>query len=79
MITIEKYWDGKEQHREGVSGRVYVTRGRWRWLVIVDGTADSAHDTRRSAHYRRVQLEQQRSSFGDSSVIPNERIAWNGD
>jgi hypothetical protein len=75
VITIEKHWDGNEQYREGVSGRVYVTRGRWQWLVIVDGTTDSAHDTRRSAHYRRVQLEQQRSSLGASSVMPNKRIA----
>lgn len=62
MITIEKLCDGNEHHREGVSGRVYVTRGRWQWLVIVDRTIDSAHDTRRNAHYRRVQLERQCSS-----------------
>jgi len=72
VITIEKHWDGNEQHREGVSGRVYVTRGRWQWLVMVDGTTDSAHDTRRSAHYRRVQLGQQRCG---SSVMPDKRIA----
>jgi hypothetical protein len=71
MITIEKLWDSNEHHREGVSGRVYVTRGRWQWLVTVDGTIDSAHDTRRRAHYRRVQLEQQRSSVTATAPPPS--------
>lgn len=39
VIVIEKAWDGNECERE-VNGRFYLSRGRWQWIVVVDGEAD---------------------------------------
>lgn len=55
-IKIEKTWDGNESTREGANGRTYTSRGRWQWLVIVDGAIDSAHELMRHAAARRALL-----------------------
>ena len=46
--TIEKVWDGNEAATER-RGRIYTSRGRWQWIVRVDGQHHSAHDLRRDA------------------------------
>lgn len=48
-IEIEKVWDGNEREHEDARGRVHVSRGRWQWLVVVDGTVESSHDRKRDA------------------------------
>ena len=50
-ITIEKHWDGNVLETEH-NGRIYVSHGRWQWLVIVDDVADSTHDLKRDATAR---------------------------
>jgi hypothetical protein len=55
-ITIEKHWDGNECESES-NGRIYVSRGRWQWVVIVDGETDSAHDLKREASARAKQIQ----------------------
>jgi len=47
-VTIEKCWDGNECETEH-NGRIYVSHGRWQWVVIVEGEADSSHDLKREA------------------------------
>jgi|SRR5262245_26745447 len=48
-VTIEKHWDGNKGETEGVNGRIYTTRGRWQWVVLIGGVVESTHDTKRSA------------------------------
>ena len=55
IITIEKEWDGNECVTEA-NNRLYVSQGRWQWLVIVDGVVDSAHDLKREAKWRADQI-----------------------
>lgn len=55
-ITIEKAWDGNECETAAVNGRIYISRGRWQWIVVVDDMADSAHDTKREATHRAEQI-----------------------
>lgn len=54
-ITIEKHWDGNECVTEH-GNRVYVSRGRWQWLVIVGGVTESAHDRKRDAVARAAHI-----------------------
>jgi len=49
VVTIEKAWDGNECETEGRNGRTYVSAGRWQWVVVVDGVAFNAYDTKREA------------------------------
>ena len=56
-ITIEKTWDGNERVREGRNGRVYVSRGRWVWVVLVDGGHDSDHESAGAARARACELK----------------------
>ncbi len=56
-IRIEKHWDGNESVREASNGRIYVSQGRWQWLVIVGSEIESFHDLRRQAHQRVRELE----------------------
>ena len=55
-IQIEKCWDGNVCETQGANGRIYVSRGRWQWVVVVDNVADSAHDRRRDAKRRADEL-----------------------
>ena len=55
VVRIEKHWDGNECESEH-NGRIYVSRGRWQWLVIVDDVTDSAYDLRRDAKRRADEL-----------------------
>ena len=55
--TIEKTWDGNERIREGRNGRIYTsTRGRWEWVVWIDGEFDSSHVRRSEAVDRLAEL-----------------------
>jgi hypothetical protein len=56
-ITIEKQWDGNECESEGANGRIYLSRGRWQWILIVDGEPHSAYDLRREAKHAAAQLK----------------------
>lgn len=47
-VTIEKQWDANECVTER-GRRVYVSRGRWQWVLIIDGVVYDAYDTRRAA------------------------------
>jgi len=49
MVTVVKEWDGNERIHEASNGRVYVSQGRWQWLVTVDGQVQSVHETAREA------------------------------
>ena len=55
-ITIERQYDNNERIREGRNGRTYVSRGRWIWFVLVDGSVESDHTTKRDAMIRAVNL-----------------------
>ena len=46
--TIEKHWDGNVCESEH-NGRIYVSHGRWQWVVVIDGEAHGAYDTKREA------------------------------
>ena len=50
-VVIEKHWDGNECETEGANGRIYLSRGRWQWVLVVDGQVHSAHDRRRDARH----------------------------
>lgn len=57
IVTFRKQWDGNEREREAANGRIYVSRGRWQWIVVVDGlpddrSFDSLHEAR--AYARRT-------------------------
>jgi hypothetical protein len=56
VATIEKSWDGNERVTEGRNGRTYTSAGRWQWVVVVNGVADCAFDTKREAQARIEQL-----------------------
>lgn len=48
-MKIEKAWDGNELVNDR-GNRVYISRGRWQWIVVLDnGEIDSAHDLKREA------------------------------
>lgn len=49
-IAIEKAWDGNECVTE-YNNRVYVSRGRWQWVLIVDGSPYACYDTKREAKF----------------------------
>lgn len=55
VVTIEKAWDGNDCETER-NGRIYVSRGRWQWIVLVNGVADMAFDRKREAVSRRAQI-----------------------
>jgi hypothetical protein len=69
-ITIEKAWDGNECETEA-NGRIYVSRGRWQWVVVVDGVTDSAHDLKREARARVHQLTT--AWMAEHSITPSVR------
>jgi hypothetical protein len=46
---IEKIWDDNEAVREGANGRIYLSRGRWRWFVLADGRVVDDFATKREA------------------------------
>ena len=54
-VTIEKHWDANVCETEH-NGRVYVSGGRWQWIVIVDGVSHSAHDRQREAKAEAAKL-----------------------
>ena len=58
-IVVERHWDGSVCETQASNGRVYISRGRWQWLVIVDGVTDSAHDRCRAARARALYLQLQ--------------------
>jgi DNA-directed RNA polymerase subunit RPC12/RpoP len=72
-VTIEKHWDGNECETER-NGRIYVSRGRWRWVVVVDGEAESAYDLKRQAKDRAARLNERdlvsKIQGGESVVCP---------
>lgn len=52
VFAIEKEWDENERVIER-NNREHVSRGgRWQWIVLVDGTPDSAHDRKYHATER---------------------------
>lgn len=53
-FVIEKVWD--ETRRRDALGRLHASRGRWQWVVRVNGEADSGYDTKRAATHRVYQL-----------------------
>ena len=50
-VTIVKEWDGNECETER-NGRIYLSRGRYQWIVMVDGEVDRAYDLKREATAR---------------------------
>ena len=48
-VTIEKVWDENERTHEAPNGRLYVSRGRWQWLVLVNGEVVAEFDRKRDA------------------------------
>lgn len=68
-ITIAKDWDGNERVTEAGNGRTYVSaKGRWQWVVLVDGVADQAYDTKREAKERADVLRAAASARPDFDV-----------
>ena len=57
-VTIEKHFNENEYAHEGHNGRVYVGREGVEWLVIVDGSVDSAHKLKREARAAALALVQ---------------------
>jgi hypothetical protein len=59
--AIEKHWDENTREREGRNGRIYTSRGRWQWIVVVGGTVDDrAYDSKRAARERLAELRGRR-------------------
>lgn len=61
-LWIEKHWDANETSHE-YGRRVYVSRGRWQWVVVVDDVADSAHDRKKDAQGRLDQIATERAAW----------------
>ena len=59
VVSVEKHWDGNERVVE-TQRRVYVSRGRWQWVVVVDGEVDRAFDLRREARAYADRLQEVR-------------------
>lgn len=55
-VTIEKQWDENVREHEAPNGRIYVSQGRWQWVVYADGHPLFAEDTAREARSRAVRL-----------------------
>lgn len=56
QYEVVKEWDGNECVTER-GNRIYVSRGRWQWIVLVDGEVHSAYDLRREAVFCIAQLK----------------------
>lgn len=51
IVTFEKHWDDNLREKEAANGRIYVSQGRWQWMVAVNGrpdgrSFDSKHEAR---------------------------------
>lgn len=60
-ISIEKVWDANECVTER-GNRVYVSHGRWQWLLTVDGEMHSFHDRKCDATFKAQQLQTGKTS-----------------
>jgi hypothetical protein len=56
-FTVAKEWDGNEAVTER-GNRTYVSAGRWRWVVLIDGVVDGDYDLKREAVARVRFLEE---------------------
>jgi hypothetical protein len=54
-FQIEKAWDGNECESE-VNGRIYVSRGRWQFVLLHDGQVVEAFDRQGDAKFRAAKM-----------------------
>ncbi len=73
-FTVAREWDGNEANRQAANGRVRVSRGRWRWVLFVDGVADSDYDLRRDAPRGRPDARAGRTGGGPMSASNGLRL-----